>query len=69
VLISFHPGNIIDDISSLSLVAEWTVEAVSDKIHETYNDEIAKKFEGKHNLFSTFSWPFTTQFSSRYLLN
>ena len=39
----------MEDISSSSSVAEWTVEDVSDKIRETYNVEIANKFEGKHN--------------------
>ena len=55
----------MEEISDLSSVAEWTVEAVSDKIRERYNDEIAKKFEGKHNLL--FVDHFTTKFSSRYL--
>lgn len=32
-----------------SVVAEWTVEDVSKKIQQTYNDEVAKKFEGKYN--------------------
>lgn len=47
----------MEDSSSLSSVAEWTVEAVSDKIRERYNDEIAKKFEGKHNLLFVDHFP------------
>ena len=33
------------------------MEAVSDKIRERYNDEIAKKFEGKHNLLFVDHFP------------
>ena len=44
-------------MSSLSSVTEWTVEAVSDKIRERYYGEIAKTFEGKHNLLSVDHFP------------
>ena len=33
------------------------MEAVSDKIRERYNDEIAKKVEGKHNLLFVDHFP------------
>ena len=33
------------------------MEAVSDNIRERYNDEIAKKFEGKHNLLFVDNFP------------
>ena len=50
----------MEEISDLSSVAEWTVEAVSDKIRERDNDEIAKKFDGKRNLLCIDH--FTTEF-------
>ena len=38
-----------------SIVAEWTVEDVSKKIQQTYNDEVAKKFEGKYKIIYSSS--------------
>ena len=38
-----------------SVVAEWTVEDVSKKIQQTYNDEVAKKFEGEYKIIYSSS--------------
>jgi len=34
---------------------EWTVEDVLKKIQQTYNDEVAKKFEGKYKIIYSSS--------------
>jgi len=38
-----------------SVIAEWTVEDVSKKIQQTYNDEVAKKFEGNYKIIYSLS--------------
>ena len=38
-----------------SIVTEWTVEDVSKKIQQTYNDEVVKKFEGKYKIIYSSS--------------
>ena len=38
-----------------SVVMKWTVEDVSKKIQQTYNDEVAKKFGGKYKIICSSS--------------
>ena len=38
-----------------SIIAEWTVEDVSKKIQQIFNDEVAKKFEGKYKIIYSLS--------------
>jgi len=37
-----------------SRLTEWTVDEVSKRIREKFNEEVAKKFEGKSHIYGKY---------------